>query len=110
MRFPAAGDQFSEHGPARRLLEVQDDGLPVAAVDRPVEVVGAFAAARSVVPYPSETKDLIVSLGGCHDRGKKSDCNIFVAHNAPWHDITDDLPVFEEGPAAVRATGVRTNP
>ena len=52
----------------------------------------------SVVPYPSETKDLIVSLGGCHDRGKKSDCNIFVAHNAPWHDITGPLPRHDDYP------------
>ena len=52
----------------------------------------------SVVPYPSETKDLIVSLGGCHDHGRKSDCNIFVAHNAPWHDITGPLPRHDDYP------------
>ena len=52
----------------------------------------------SVVPYPSEARDHIVSLGGCHDRGKKSDCNIFVAHNAPWHDITGPLPRHDDYP------------
>jgi len=58
-------------------------------------------ACGSVVPYPGDTKDHIVFLGGCHDRGKKSDCNIFVADKCEWHDITDDLPVFREGPPAV---------
>ena len=28
--------------------------------------------------------------------------HIFVAGKCEWHDITDDLPVFEEGPPAVR--------
>ena len=52
----------------------------------------------SVVPYPSDTKDLSVAPGGCHDHGKKSDCNIFVTHNAPWHDITGDLPRYDDYP------------
>ena len=51
----------------------------------------------SVVPYPSDARDHIVSLGGCHDRGKKSDCNIFVAHNAPWHDITESWKFSSSG-------------
>ena len=35
----ASGDQLPEHGPARRLLEVQDDRLLVAAVDCPVKAL-----------------------------------------------------------------------
>ena len=52
----------------------------------------------SVVPYADYSKDTIVALGGCHDQGKKSDCNIFVAHNAPWHEITGELPRHDDYP------------
>ncbi len=52
----------------------------------------------SVVPYSNDARDHIVSLGGCHDHGKKSDCHIFVAHKAPWHDITGDLPRHDDYP------------
>lgn len=31
------------------------------------------------------------------DPGIKPVDHIFVAHKAQWHDITDDLPIFEEG-------------
>ena len=34
--------------------------------------------------------------------------HIFVANKCEWHDITDNLPVFKEGPAAVIETGNRT--
>ena len=59
---------------------------------------GFCGTCGSVVPYPSDSKDSIVSLGGCHDQGKKSDCNIFIAHNAPWHDITGPLPRHDDYP------------
>ena len=52
----------------------------------------------SVVPYPSEQGSHWVAPGGCHDDGKKSDCDIFVAHKAPWHDITGDLPRHDDYP------------
>ena len=52
----------------------------------------------SVAPYGSEGHDTFLSLGGCHAEGKKSDCNVFVAHNAPWHDITGDLPGHDDYP------------
>ena len=52
----------------------------------------------SVVPYPNDTKDIVVAPGGSHGHGKKSDCNIFVAHNAPWHEITGDLPRYDDYP------------
>ena len=54
----------------------------------------------SVVPYPSNSNELAVAPGGCHDHGKKSDCNIFVTHCAPWHEIRGDLPTHPERPPA----------
>lgn len=32
------------------------------------------------------------------DPGVRSQAHIFVASKAPWHDITDDLPQFDEYP------------
>ena len=32
------------------------------------------------------------------DPGKKPKLHVFVAHKAPWHDITDRLPQFAELP------------
>jgi hypothetical protein len=52
----------------------------------------------SVVAYPSEQRDLIVIPAGCHDDGRKSDCEIFVAHKAPWYDITSTLPQHDVYP------------
>ncbi|MDH3671991.1 MAG: GFA family protein [Gammaproteobacteria bacterium] len=52
----------------------------------------------SVVPYPSERRGLVVAPAGCHDNGRKSDCEIFVAHKAPWFDITSDLPRHDDYP------------
>ena len=53
----------------------------------------------SVVPYPGEQgDDHVVSPGGCHDDGKPSDCEIFVAHKAPWYPITSDLPRHNDYP------------
>ena len=52
----------------------------------------------SVVPYPSEGHETVVAPGGCHDRGKKSDCNVFVPHGAPWHEVTGDLPCHQDYP------------
>ena len=46
----------------------------------------------SVVPYPSSTGEVWVAPAGCHDTGRRSDCNIFVVDNAPWHTISGDLP------------------
>ena len=43
----------------------------------------------------------IVPLGALDDDpGMKAADHIFVASKCEWHDITDDLPVFREGPAA----------
>ncbi|MFT5484547.1 MAG: hypothetical protein ACI9GW_003214 [Halieaceae bacterium] len=52
----------------------------------------------SVAPYPNRTGEKIVVPAGCHDTGKKSDCNIFVADNAPWHPITNGLPNYDHYP------------
>ena len=64
----------------------------------------------SVVPYRSDSKNSIVSLGGCHDQGKKSDCNIFIAHNAPWHDVTGPLPRHDDYPPATGYPRVEEEP
>lgn len=52
----------------------------------------------AVVPYPSEQGSHWVVPGGSHDDGKHSDCHIFTAHSAPWHDITGDLPRYDDYP------------
>lgn len=52
----------------------------------------------SVVPCYSEQGDHVVVPAGCHNDGKKSDCEIFVAHRAPWYDITSDLPRYDDYP------------
>ncbi|AWP74212.1 GFA family protein [Bordetella bronchiseptica] len=31
------------------------------------------------------------------DPGVKAACHVYVAHKAPWHDITDALPQYPEG-------------
>ncbi len=48
-------------------------------------------------------------IGGLEqDPGHKPSMNIFVKSKAPWHEITDDLPAYEQWPpggqAAVRAS------
>lgn len=52
----------------------------------------------SVVPYPGDNGDFVIAPGGCHDWGRKSDCNIFVPHGAPWHEVTGDLPRHRDYP------------
>ena len=64
----------------------------------------------SVVPYPSDDNDLVVSLGGSHEQGKKSDCNVFVAHNAAWHDITNGLPCHDDYPVITGYPHVEEEP
>ena len=38
------------------------------------------------------------------DPGTKPMDHIFAVSKAAWHDITDDLPVFKEGPGSQRFT------
>ena len=52
----------------------------------------------SVVPYISERRQSMVVPAGCHDEGRRSDCEIFVAHAAPWFEISGDLPKFDDYP------------
>ncbi len=52
----------------------------------------------SVVPYASEQSGEVVAPGGCHDDGSSSDCEIFVAHCAPWYNITSNLPRHDDYP------------
>ncbi len=64
----------------------------------------------SVVPCSSERRDQVVTPGGCHDEGKQSDCEIFVAHKAPWHDITSELPRHDDYPAYTGYARVEEGP
>ena len=52
----------------------------------------------SVAPCASSKGDVALSLAGCHDYGKRSDCDIFVSHKAPWFDLAGDLPQFDDYP------------
>ncbi len=52
----------------------------------------------SVVPFASVNHDGWAVPAGCHDQGKKADCNIFVVDSAPWHQVTGDLPCHDAYP------------
>jgi hypothetical protein len=64
----------------------------------------------SVVPYVTRSGEQMVTPGGCHDEGPKPECNIFVADNAPWHPITNDLPCHDYYQSWVDATRVDLEP
>lgn len=53
----------------------------------------------SVVPFLGRNGERWAVPAGCHDQGKKADCNIFVADTAPWHEVTGDLPRHDAYPA-----------
>jgi hypothetical protein len=46
------------------------------------------------------TRDVVLIPAGSLDDDPKirTSSHIFVASRAPWHEITDDLPQFAEGP------------
>jgi hypothetical protein len=54
----------------------------------------------SPLPVPLEGTDWVVLLAGVldDDPGTKPFRHIFVAHGPVWHEITDELPRFEERP------------
>ncbi len=52
----------------------------------------------SVVAFQSENYDGWAVPAGCHDQGRKVDCDIFVADCAPWHRVTGDLPRHDAYP------------
>ena len=64
----------------------------------------------SVVPYASDDQKFWVAPAGCHDEGKKADCNVFVVDNAPWHDITNDLPRHDAYPVETGYPSVPDKP
>ena len=64
----------------------------------------------SVVPSIQNGGEVYVPMGGmAEDPGWRASRHIFVAHQAPWHRIADDLPRHElygpgvEGPVVERA-------
>ncbi|MDH3740498.1 MAG: GFA family protein [Hyphomicrobiales bacterium] len=64
----------------------------------------------SVVPYPSGEDSAWVAPAGCHDEGKKADCNIFVVDAAPWHEVTGDLPRHHAYPPETGYSSVAGKP
>lgn len=64
----------------------------------------------STVPWKSRTVDAMAVPGGCHDQGRKADCEIFVADRAPWHAISGDLPRHDAYPAESGRPSVAEKP
>ena len=64
----------------------------------------------SVVPYSAGDQSRVVTPGGCHDQGRPADCNVFVAYNAAWHEITNDLPCYNHYPPETGLSGVDEEP
>ncbi len=51
--------------------------------------------------YADRPEVIGVPLGGLEqDPGKRPEAHMFVASKSPWHEITDDLPQFEEWPGS----------
>ena len=52
----------------------------------------------SVVPDGSDAEGRVGMPAGCFDEdpGSRTVAHIFVASKAPWFEIEDDLPQFEE--------------
>lgn len=49
--------------------------------------------------YPSRPEVFGISLGGLdQDPGVKPAAHIFVDSKAPWHDLDDDIPRYDERP------------
>jgi len=56
----------------------------------------------SPMPRVDRERDLaVVAMGALDDDpGVRPACHIFVGSKAPWHEITGDLPQYEERPPA----------
>ena len=52
----------------------------------------------SVVPYGNEEGEHWVAPGGCHEKMRKPDYNIFVVDSSPWHTINAGLPECDAYP------------
>ncbi len=64
----------------------------------------------SVTPYSGDTHGTFVAPGGCHDRGRISDCNIFIPHGAPWFEVTGDLPRHRDYPVETGYVSIEEEP
>ena len=53
----------------------------------------------AVVPFLGRNGERWAVPAGCHDHGRKADCQIFVADAAPWHEVTGELPRHAAYPA-----------
>lgn len=92
------GDQFRFTSDTDTIVQFQSSDLLTRSS---CDVCG------SVVPYASGHGTDWVTPAGCHDAGKKADCNIFVVDAAPWHEVTGDLPRHDAYPVE---TGYKTVP
>ena len=54
----------------------------------------------SGMPRPDDTRDFVAIPFGSldDDPGRGAEDHIFTAYKAPWYEIADDLPQFDEGP------------
>jgi len=52
------------------------------------------------MPRAVPTRDVVLIPAGSLDNDPKirTSSHIYVGSKAPWHEITDDLPQFPEGP------------
>ena len=64
----------------------------------------------SVVPFLGSDSEHWAAPAGCHDHGKNADCNIFVPDNAPWHEVTGDLPRHDAYPVETGSPTVEGKP
>lgn len=54
----------------------------------------------SSMPRAVPTRNVVLIPAGALDDDPKlrTSCHIYVSSKAPWHEITDDLPQYPEGP------------
>ena len=65
----------------------------------------------SVVPAKIADKPVAIALGNItEDPVARPKAHFFVGSKAPWHDIVDDLPQFEEYPPAFGFDASKTGP
>ena len=60
----------------------------------------AFCATCGSAVPDGDGESMFVPAGG-HDDGPLAESHIFVAHKAPWYDITGDLPRYDDHPPGV---------
>ena len=102
------GTYFFAHSDQLRWLNVTDSIVYYRSSSK---LTRSFCGnCGSVIPYSADGQSLVVTPGGCHDQGRPADCNVFVAYNAAWHEITNDLPCYDHYPPETGLSGVDEEP